>query len=421
MKLKFKARQIEHNTLGLQGKFYALFDDETHDVDVVTAVFLMYLKDHKIGRRGKSFAGSSSSTIKNYADALCHFLNSMHASKTAPKEWAQIEAKHIRSYLESRAKELAPQSMSLMISRLKGFFDWGMKNGWLPEQAIAWAVNEETARAMTIAQGVTKGNDPQSLFGKYIPEDEFKRLLAFSPRTNSFEKARDEIALSLGYYTGLRRAEVVDPSNVTVGKFEAAEKEADKKAEKEGRGSHLYGLYLDVIGKGGKARTVYIPPSLRRKIRSFIDTDLARKFGGNKAPKSCPIICSVTKNKGVSYRHLGVDHYSHLFADSMNLLIQACDPQDQFWVAGYKTLSAHCLRHSYATNLAYEVLTSGKSFKLVQERLGHTHAETSYIYCHFAAIIFDLKDKEEEYEKLLASADAMNRRMLANRDLEDED
>lgn len=145
-------------------------------------------------------------------------------------------------------------------------------------------------------------------------------------------------------------------------------------------------------GKGDKDRMTCLPKSLRmeleqhlRRIRVLFDRDraanrpgiylpdgLERKFpnGGREWPWFWlwPAAGeSRDQRSGMVRRH-------HVHEDTLGKALKRAS-----WKAGlHKRVTAHTLRHSFATAL----LTGGASITQVQELLGHNSVETTQVYLH---------------------------------------
>ena len=117
-----------------------------------------------------------------------------------------------------------------------------------------------------------------------------------------------------------------------------------------------------VIGKGGKARVVFLSKNAKEKLSNYLDkrTDHDRalfiRYSGPKAKEG-----------------LGVEG-QRLSARSIERLIDKYRKK-----AGILfRIGPHVLRHSYATDL----LTHGADIRSVQEMLGHKNISTTQIYTH---------------------------------------
>lgn len=357
-------RKVQVSTATHRGTYISIADKTTFDPEVITSAFLVSLQQ----------SGLSLKTIEKYASTIVHFLNAVYASSSVDKDWTNIKDQHLSAYQETRAYELAPGTHTIVISNLKALFDWCFEYGWLDNPlGYSWKLPYEKQREIKEYRAEVKSRDPFNLFARYISKSDFDYLLTFNPRKKSFERVRDEIILKLGYYSGLRRAETVDPVNISLTKIKRAISEASK--------AGLEGFEITIIGKGkdgGKSRTVYIPPSLRRQIESFIRNELKRK-----APNSDLLICRV-ENGAVS--PLSEEHATSLFREAKAKLLEKGDVNlIRAWVKNERTRTFHALRHSYATNFADEIIRGDADLDLLQERMGHEHYDTTKIYLWFAA------------------------------------
>lgn len=154
-------------------------------------------------------------------------------------------------------------------------------------------------------------------------------------------------------------------------------------------------------GKGDKDRVTCLPKSLVFRVRTHLERvrviyDRDRAAGAapiylpdgleRKFPKAgaewpwfwmFPAISESTDPRtGIVRRH-------HVHEDTLGKALKAAARK----VGICKRVSAHTLRHSFATNL----LAGGASITQVQELLGHTSVETTQVYLHcipqFAATI----------------------------------
>lgn len=175
---------------------------------------------------------------------------------------------------------------------------------------------------------------------KFLLPDELEKL--FSVTTNkNIQEIRDRAILEVLFSTGLRVSELValnrEQVNLDSGEF-------------------------GVIGKGGKARVVFLSKKAKEKLHLYLEkrTDPYRplflRYSGPK-PKD-----------GLT------DEKLRLSARSIERLIDKYRKK-----AGILfRIGPHVLRHSYATDL----LSHGADLRSVQEMLGHKNISTTQIYTH---------------------------------------
>jgi len=205
--------------------------------------------------------------------------------------------------------------------------------------------------------------------GRRLPEvlstDEVKRFLALTEGTSG-------LMLRLLYGAGLRLMECI----------RLRVKEVDFER----------GIIMVRDGKGGKDRAVMLPESVRaalgqhfERLRALWERDCAAGVDGvwlpdaldQKYPNAgkewgwqwvfAAKSVSVDPRSGRSRRHHVSDNMLH---KAVKLAAER---------AGIaKSVSAHTLRHSFATHL----LEAGTDIRTVQELLGHASVETTQIYTH---------------------------------------
>ena len=174
-----------------------------------------------------------------------------------------------------------------------------------------------------------------------LNEEQLERLFSVQ-NLNKRSGIRDRAILETLFSTGLRVSELVglniDDINLKTGEF-------------------------TVIGKGRKARTVYLSPSARKWIRRYLSTrkdefiPLFLRYSGKSMEEDDP--------EGESLR---------LSARSVQRMIKKYGKR-----AGLALdITPHTLRHTFATGLLQE----GADIRSVQELLGHSDVSTTQIYTH---------------------------------------
>ena len=339
-------------------------DKHTHVIMPAASAFLFSMTKDK---------GARINSVKSYAATLVSFLNTLAQDpEIGGYGYGSVTDKQMRAYLELVLivhKEVTLNTVEQNITRLNQFYEYCWKAGLIEDRPeFSYQLSDQKMREMKIKGGIKKSLDPFNLSEQYIPYSEFNELLAYKPRVGDYENARDDIVLKLGYFVGMRAAEVVSEDNFTLPRINAAISEADKKGDK--------GYLLFVIGKGsngGKPRQVYIPQLLRQQIVRFM-------HGARKKTPGNLLIC---KSDGTQ---LHERHASDTFSDAVKCLIKAGGEFSKSWKAN-KARCYHSLRHCYATNFAQYLKENNLPRLLLSERMGHADEETTLIYIHFNAVL----------------------------------
>lgn len=176
---------------------------------------------------------------------------------------------------------------------------------------------------------------------KFLLPEDLERLFNSIP-TSSAPSIRDRTILEVLFSTGLRVSELVslnkDQINLETGEF-------------------------GVIGKGGKARVVFISKSANEWLKKYM------------AKRNDPWRPLFIRYSGPKEKEEGLtDNKFRLSVRSVERMIEKYRIK-----AGIPfRIGPHVLRHSYATDL----LSHGADLRSVQEMLGHKNIATTQIYTH---------------------------------------
>lgn len=207
----------------------------------------------------------------------------------------------------------------------------------LVEQKYSWAHINQVACALRFFYGITlgqkeaferivSGKEPEKL-PPVLNREEIERFLG------AVVGLRNRVALTTAYAAGLRVGEVV---RLKVGAIDSERM-----------------LLLIEEGKGGKDRYAMLSPRLLQILRAYWK-----------------------RTRPSSWLFPGQEPGGHV---SVGALQSACRAARQRARIG-KRVTAHSLRHSFATHL----LESGTDIRIIQVLLGHSHLETTARYAQVA-------------------------------------
>jgi site-specific recombinase XerD len=191
---------------------------------------------------------------------------------------------------------------------------------------------------------------------KVLDEEQLGRLMEVQD-LNKRSGLRDRAILEVLYSTGLRVSELVnlnvDDINLNTGEF-------------------------TVIGKGRKARTVYLDASTINWLKKYLAT------------RQDPFKPLFLRYSGKNMEQGDFDGQSlRLTSRSVERMIKGYNKRAGISVDA----TPHTLRHTFATGL----LRQGADLRSVQELLGHSNVSTTQIYTHITNI--QLKEIHKKFHK----------------------
>jgi len=285
--------------------------------------------------------GSSPLTIRNYKHYLCRFCQWME-SENIRQDLVDINQDIIRSYrvyltriTDGKGGTLSRKTQGYHAIALRSFLKWCVKNDFkvmAPDKIELPKIAERQI--------------------KFLSGDEVDRLLN-APSLSNLSGRRDKAILEVLFSTGLRVSEL---SKLDRDKVDLERRE------------------FGIVGKGGKARVVFLSTRAAEWIKKYVDA---------RADK---------------YRPLFIRHKGKLDPsvpdEKMRLTVRSIQRMLKKYSRKIKlTMDAtpHVLRHSFATDL----LMAGADIRSVQEMLGHKNIQTTQVYTHVTHK--HLKDIHEHY------------------------
>ena len=290
--------------------FVAMQDDLSPDERLLLR-FLIALYDHSLN------------TVDGYCRHIAAFLN--HAQKSA----LHITARDVDAFIrQCRAKGLKPRSINTIIGALKSFFNRLAVTGAIPLNPTAFLKRRRADSGASLPGHLSHS----------LSEDEMRVLFACLAEHAAPE--RDILLLKTLFMTGLRGEEIVSLRWRNV-------------IEWQGK------RYLDVMGKGSKARRVYLPREIDEGLRHFAlrtGTDPNRPVFGNLRKPEQPI-----------QRHA----LYQMVKKWLRLLMNRPE------------VSPHWFRHSCFTALACK----GVRLESIKALAGHASIETTMLYNEAAQLM----------------------------------
>ena len=176
---------------------------------------------------------------------------------------------------------------------------------------------------------------------EFLTEEELEKLFA-KPDTKTLIGKRDRAIMECIYSTGLRISELTQLNKNDI---------------------NLEALEFAVRGKGRKIRVVYLSQKSAELIKKYLDA---------RDDHLSPLFI----RHNISYENINVleDEKMRLSRFFITTMIKNHAQKAMI----LKNISAHTLRHSFATTL----LWAGADLRSIQEMLGHTSITTTQVYTH---------------------------------------
>ncbi len=263
----------------------------------------------------------SPSTIKDYSSELIRFSGFLKTKKT--DTLGSITTTLLREYLyiSKENRKLSQPSISKIIAIIKSFFNF------LEEEEIIY---KNPSRKI-------KSPKKKNKIPAIITRSEFNILISsidFCPQIYRKNTVRDKLLISMLFYTGIRRNELLNL---------------------DWNDLNLENSTLFIrSGKGDRDRIIPVHRNLQPLIESYLNLRLPLKTGA-----------------------LFIGLYGRrLCKYSFTMLLKTHLTTSGLTKKGY---SAHSFRHSFASHL----IESGADLFKVQKLLGHATLETTKIYINF--------------------------------------
>ena len=272
--------------------------------------------------------GSSPLTIRNYTHYLSRFILWLGKESIAENlsEINQEVVRRYRVYLAAlpgeKGEVLNRKTQGYHVIALRSFLKWLIRNDYkvmAPDKIDLPKISDREI--------------------KFLSGEQMERLLN-APTASTINGKRDKAMLEVLFSTGLRVSELTkldrDRINLDTREF-------------------------GVIGKGGRARVVFLSTRASEFVKKYLD---ARQ----------------DHYKPLFIRHKGNMDPS-LPDEKMRLSVRSVQRMVKKYVRQMKIpvdASVHTIRHSFASDL----LMAGADLRSVQEMLGHKNVSTTQIYTH---------------------------------------
>lgn len=272
--------------------------------------------------------GSSPLTIRNYKHYLSRFTDWMtETHKTLTPE--AIDSEIVRQYRVALSR-IDDRKGGTLSRKTQGYHAIALRS------LLKWLVKNDVKVLSPDKIDLPKISERQV---KFLGAEHVEKLLS-APTLSSISGKRDKAILEVLFSTGLRVSELVSLDRDKV--------DLDRRE-------------FGVIGKGGKARVVFLSERAADWLSNYLrarDDTYQPVFIRHKGNTDTVIV-----DDDIRLTVRSVQRMIKKYGKKMNLPID---------------VTPHVLRHSFATDL----LIAGADLRSVQEMLGHKNVATTQIYTH---------------------------------------
>jgi len=275
--------------------------------------------------------GLSSKTQENYHKFLKRFLNWLETSKFKKLKPHELNSNHIWQYRVFLSRQYLPKTKRPLKKSTQNYYLIALRSllTYFTERDILSLPPEKIKLA----------RDKEEKQVRFLNLEQIEKLF-LAPDVSTLVGLRDRTILESLFSTGMR-----------IGELTALNKEQIKiKPETKG-------LELGIIGKGGKARTIYFSERTIKWLKEYLNTRENDKekalFINYRSRKDAP--------RRLSARAIEKNIKKYAITAGLPL-----------------NTTPHVLRHSFSTDL----LDQGVDIRTLQEFLGHKHIAATQIYAH---------------------------------------
>lgn len=274
--------------------------------------------------------GLSSKSQENYARFLKKFLDWLKINKLENIKPHELTPEHIWKYRVFLSRQYLPKSNKPLKKTTQNYYLIALRS----------LLNYFTDRDIVSlpAEKIKLAKDKEDRQVHFLSVEQLEKLFS-APDTSKIQGLRDRVILETLFSTGMRIAELVALNRDQI---------KTKSGMKE--------LELGIIGKGGRARTVYFSEKALFWLNKYLEA---------RRDKEKALFINYRKKKGTS---------SRLTPRSIEKIIKKYTVLTGLPL----TTTPHVMRHSFATDL----LSQGVDLRTIQEFLGHKSITATQIYAH---------------------------------------
>ncbi len=274
--------------------------------------------------------GLSSKSQENYSRFLKRFIDWLSSNNMSGITPDALTSEHIWKYRVFLSRHHRQHSPAALKKSTQNYYLIALRSllNYFAERDIL----------SLPAEKIKLARDKSDKQVRFLTLEQLEELFAV-PKTSTFQGLRDRAILEVFFSTGMRIAELT-----------ALNREQIKLP---GKGQELE---LGIVGKGGRARTVYFSPRALSWLGKYLKT---------RSDDSKALFINYRRRKDAS---------SRLSSRAIEKMIKR-----YALLAGLPiTTTPHVMRHSFATDL----LSKGVDIRILQEFLGHKSISATQIYAH---------------------------------------